>query len=116
MENNRGVTLISILIIIIVLVIISSVSIIGGLDILQNSKESNKEENLAAVKSAVNEINIKIGTSGIFTPADVELYGRPAAGVLSGDTTDWYILDQDALEQMGISYANESYIVNYKEN
>lgn len=119
MMNNKGVTLVNMLIIIIVLVIIAGVSISGGLDILNSSKESNKEENLAAVKSVVNEINIKLGTAGVFTPGHVELYGESAVGVLSGDSdvlANWYILDQADLEDLGITYVDENYLVNYEEN
>lgn len=119
MKNNKGVTLVNMIIIIIVLVIIASVSIIGGLDILENSKNSKKEENLAAVKTVVNQISIKQGTAGVFTPGGDKVYGKPATEVLSGDSNSlkyWYILDSEALEQMGIEYVNEDYIVNYKEN
>ena len=107
------------MIIIIVLVIISSVSIIGGREILKNSKNSKKEENLAAVKSVVNQISIKQGTSGVFTPATAEIYGKSAVGVLSGDASsleDWYILDEEELEKLGVEYIEESYLVNYEKN
>ena len=119
MRENKGVTLINMMIIIIVLVIISSVSIIGGREILQNSKNSKKEENLAAVKSVVNQISIKQGTSGVLTPSTAEIYGKSAVGVLSGDESsleDWYILDEEELEKLGVEYIEESYLVNYEKN
>ena len=119
MLNNKGVTLVNMMIIVVVIVIISSVSIIGRMDILQNSKNSNAEENLAAVKVAVNNISIKLGTEGVFTPGKAELYGKNAVGVLSGDEgilEDWYILDKEDLEKMGVTYLDESYLVNYVEN
>ena len=60
MFNNKGVTLVNMLVIIVGMIIIVAVSIGGGLDILSSSKDSNKEENLAAVKSVVNQVNIKM--------------------------------------------------------
>lgn len=119
MINNKGVTLVNMIIIIIVLIIISGVSIIGGREILQSSKESKLEENLAAVKTVVNQVSIKQGTAGVFTPGNAKVYGKPATSVLSGDVTslkNWYILDSDALEEMGVEYIDEDYLVNYKEN
>ena len=119
MKNNKGVTLVSVVIIVIALVIIASVSIISGLDILGNSKESKIEENLAAVKTVVNQISIKQSTAGVFTPAIGTIYGKPATEVLSGDAailSDWYILDEESLEQMGVEYIEEKYLVNYNDN
>lgn len=119
MTNNKGVTLINMMIIVIVLVILTSVSIIGGRNILQNSKESKKQENLTAVQTLVNQISIKQGTAGVITPATSKIYGMPAYGIISGDANtlnDWYILDEAALEEMGIEYLEEDYIVNYKIN
>lgn len=60
MFNNKGVTLVNMLVIIVGMIIIVAASIGGGLDILSSSKDSNKEENLAAVKSVVNQVNIKM--------------------------------------------------------
>ena len=119
MKSNKGVTLISMVIIIIVLIIIASISITGGLDILGNSKESKREENLSAVRSVVNQISIKQGTAGVFTPGNATVYGKPAVDVLSGDAdtlADWYILDAEVLEGMGIEYIEEEYLVNYVKN
>lgn len=119
MKRNSGVTLINMMIIILVIIIISSVSIIGGRQLLEDSKESQKKENLASVQAVVNSISLKYGMSGTLTPGNMKLYGQKAVGILSGDSAtleDWYILDVNALEEMGIEYTNEEYIVNYREN
>ena len=119
MRENKGVTLVNMVIIIVVLIIIAGVSIIGGSDILQSSKDSKKEENLSAVKSVVNQVSIEKSTAGVFSPGTTKLYGKTAKNVLSGDTEvlkDWYILDSEALEEMGIEYVDEDYLVNYEEN
>lgn len=119
MKNNSGVTLVTMILMIIVMIIIASVSIIGGRELIQNSKESKVTESLSAVKSVVNNINIKLSTAGTLTPANVKLYGKSAVGLLSGDANelaDWYILDESDLEELGIKYVEQKYLVNYIEN
>ena len=118
MKNNKGVTLVNVLIIIIVLIIIAGISIVGGRDILNNSKDSQKNENLSSVKAVVNNISIKINSAGVLAPADTKVYGKIASNILSGDASlkDWYILDKEDLEEMGVTYIDETYLVNYKEN
>lgn len=119
MKNNSGVTLVTMILMIIVMIIIASVSIIGGRELIQNSKESKVTESLSAVKSVVNNINIKLSTAGTLTPANVQLYGKSAVGLLSGDSgelANWYILDENDLEELGIKYVEQKYLVNYIEN
>ncbi len=117
MKKNEGVTIISMLVIIIVLVLLASVTIFGGVEILNNAKESQKDENLSAVKTVVNNISTKLNVSGVLTPADTKLYGEDASSLLGKDELkDWYVLDKEDLEELGITYLNENYLVNYKEN
>ncbi len=119
MKNNSGVTLVTMVLMIIIMLIIASVSIIGGREIIQNSKESKETESLTAVKSAVNNISIKLSTAGTLTPANVKLYGESAVGTLSGDSAElanWYILDESDLKELGIEYVDKKYLVNYAEN
>lgn len=119
MKNNSGVTLVTMILMIIIMIIIASVSIIGGRELIQNSKESKETESLTAVKSAVNNISIRLSTAGTLTPANVKLYGESAVGILSGDSTElanWYILDESDLKELGIEYAEKKYLVNYAEN
>lgn len=119
MIKNNGVTLISMVIIIIVLLIITSISIIGGTELLKNAKDTRNEETLSAIQAVVNRIHLKIGTAGVFTPGNSEFYGKIATDILSGDEDilkDWYILERNDLEEMGIEDFEDSYIVNYKAN
>ena len=119
LKDNRGVTLVTMVMVIIVITIIASVLIIGGTEIMKNAKESKTKENLTAVKAVVNDIYIKQNTAGFFTPGGANYYGTPAYGLVSGDADvlkGWYLLDKDDLEEMGIEYLEESYLVNYKAN
>ncbi len=118
MKNNKGVTIVNMLIVIIVIIIISGVTITGGLQILNNSKNSKKEENLSAVKTAVNNISMQLNLAGTLTPANTKLYGVPASSVYKDEANleGWYLIEQADIEEMGIEYIDENYLVNYNEN
>ena len=119
LKDNKGVTLVTMVMVIIVITIIASVSIIGGTEIIKNARESKAKENLTAVKAFVNSIYVKQNTSGVFTPANSNYYGTPAFGIVSGDAdilNGWYLIDEDDLKEMGIEYVDENYLVNYKAN
>lgn len=124
MKNNEGVTLVNVLIIVVVLVILAAIPIMNGSKTIEDAKKSQKEEKVAAVKAIVNEISLKQATAGVFPPANSQIYGIPVESYLqtiefSGDVsdfTDWYILEPDTLEEMGIKYDTETYAVNYTTN
>lgn len=117
MKSQRGVTLVTIIIMIVVMAIIATISITGGVEVVRNSKDQVKEDNLASVKNLVNRESGKIATGGVFTPANATFYGIKNAE-LNGEKIgeDWYFLDEKALEDMGIEFADETYVVNYKLN
>ena len=117
MKSQRGVTLVTMIVMIVVMAIIATISITGGVEVVRNSKEQVKEDNLASVKNLVNREAGKVATGGVFTPANATLYGIKDAE-LSGQKIgeDWYFLDEEALNDMGIEFINETYVVNYKLN
>ena len=118
LKDNKGVTLVTMIMVIIVITIIASVSIVGGNEIMKSAKESKAKENQTAVEAIINSIYIKQNTAGVFTPATSSYYGTPAFGVVSGDANlnGWYLIDEDDLNEMGIEYIEESYLVNYQAN
>ena len=118
LKDNKGVTLVTMIMVIIVITIIASVSIVGGNEIMKSAKESKAKENQTAVEAIINSIYIKQNTAGVFTPANSSYYGTPAFGVVSGDVNlnGWYLIDEDDLNEMGIDYIEESYLVNYQAN
>lgn len=130
MKSERGVTLITIVVMIVVITIIAGVSIVGGLDVMKEAKKQAKEDNLATVKAAVNKEAVKAGTAGVLTPANAKFYGiknAKLAGIKYNDDgtderieenigEDWYLLDEAALKEMGVEYADDEYVVNYKLN
>ena len=117
MRSQRGVTLVTMIVMIVVMAIIATVSITGGVEVVKNSKEQVKEDNYASVRNLVNREAGKVATGGIFTPANANLYGIKNA-VLGGQPIgeDWYLLDEEALNDMGIEFIDETYVVNYKLN
>ena len=130
MNNQKGVTVVTMIIMIVVMTIIASVSIIGGVSVIKEAQGQVDESNLADVKNAVNAESAKINTAGVLTPANATYYGVKNAELggirYNEDGTkeeikqkigeDWYFLDEKALKEMGIEYANEEYVVNYKLN
>ena len=122
-KDNKGITLISVLIMVIVIIILASIAIIGGTKNVEEARNSPKEQNLAMIKAAVNDISIKKATAGVFTPADVTLYGTVVSEMpeIASKIPDhllegWYVLEEHDLEKLGIEYANEIYAVNYDKN
>lgn len=130
MKSERGVTLVTIVIMIIIMAIIATVSIVGGVSVLREAKNNVSETNLSEVQNAVNKEAAKASTSGVLTPANVKHPGQRnyeiASTIYNEDGTistvskkigeDWYYLDEAALSELGVEYANEDYIVNYKLN
>ncbi len=117
MKSQNGITLVTMVVMIVVMAIIATVSITGGVEVVRESKEQVKEDNLASVKNLVNREAAKVATSGVFTPANANLYGiknAELAGQPIGE--EWYFLDESALNEMGIEFIDETYVVNYKLN
>ncbi|MBQ6860455.1 MAG: hypothetical protein IJO08_02270 [Clostridia bacterium] len=130
MKNQRGVTLVTVVIMVVIMAIIATVSITGGVSVIHNAQDQVKERNLTDVKVIVSREAAKFGTSGVLTPVNIKYYGLEnveLAGTKYNDdgTTedviqkigeDWYFLDEDSLVEMGIEFAEETYVVNYRYN
>lgn len=114
MKNQNGITLVTVVVMLVVMSIIAAISITGGVSIARNAKKNVKEENLASVRNVVNKESAKINTSGVLTPANAKKYGIEDA-LINGQNigTDWYYLDETVLREMGIEFADETYVVNY---
>ncbi len=130
MKSERGITLVTMVIMIVIMAIIATVSIVGGVSVIREAKDNVNKTNLAEVQNAVNKEAAKASTSGVLTPANVKHPGQRnyelKSTIYSGDGTvaeitkkigeDWYYLDEAALSELGVEYANEDYVVNYKLN
>ena len=88
-----------------------------------DSKNSQKEQNLEAVKMAVSREIAKSNMGGVITPATYSyvgtrnpVIGRDETGDPINAGVDWYLLDTDALKELGIKKVKENYLVNYAKN
>lgn len=109
MKNNKGITLVSVIVVLIVIIIIASVSIVGGSGLLVESKEQVEEQELIAVKDAVKRRKAEVSLSGTLTPTGVSyaglknpVVGRDDAGLELFAGKDWYLLEKEHLEELGI--------------
>lgn len=131
MRNERGVTLITVVIMVVIISVISMVSIISSKSLLKESKEEVLKQNRFAVETVVSKYAAKAATSGALTPANEKFPGiqNPSFDYIEKDASgdilvnekrsvgaEWYFLSKEVLEEIGIEYANENYLVNYKEN
>ncbi len=130
MNKENGITLVTVIIMVIVIGIISTTSILTTRKILQDSKEEAKKQNLATVETAVSRYAAQVATSGVFSPANITLPGTKdpiLEHVYMNDEgiqvtenknvgEDWYLLLETDLEKIGVTYAEENYLVNYKKN
>lgn len=121
MKNQTGVTMITIVIMVIIISVISSISILSAKGIFKESKEEVLKKDRFLVETAVSKYSAKAATSGVFTPANIEFPGIQNPSFNSGDTKinigkDWYLLLKTDLENIGVEYVNENYLVNYKKN
>lgn len=130
MRKEDGVTLVTVIVMIIVISIIAVTSVLSSRAIMDEAKDEAKIQNLAAVETAVSKYSAQVATSGVLSPANITLPGIKdpilehvyidAGGFEVRENKnvgeDWYLLLEDSLEQIGVTYAEENYLVNYKKN
>ena len=130
MKKEKGVTLVTVIVRIIVIGIIAVTSVLSSRDVLDESKEEAKKQNQAAVETAISRYVAQVATSGVLSPANIILPGiknpmlehvyindegvEVKENKSVGD--DWYLLLKDSLEEIGVTYVEENYLVNYKKN
>ena len=126
--NNRGITLMTLVITIIIMIILAGVTITGTYSLIKKSQLENLKTDMlliqAKTKTALEEYNISkdetklIGTK--LEEADTEKVSKlNKAGIT--DISNWYFLSQDDLNNMNLSDIRakdgEYYFVKYdKEN
>ena len=117
--NQKGVTLATVIVMIIIMLIIATVSIVAGNRLIVNSKEYKDEQELQSVKAAVSRKKAEVNMAGILVPKG-EAYVGAIDPIIKSDSegtivaTGWYLLDEEALQKLGISDASSRFIVNYE--
>ncbi|MBO5142408.1 MAG: hypothetical protein J6C46_05345 [Clostridia bacterium] len=118
MSNNKGVTIVTVIVMIIVMLLIATVSIVAGNKIIVNSNELKAEQELQSVKSAVLRKKSEVNMAGSLIPIGEAYIGIKDPILKSDDSgtikaTNWYLLDETNLEKLGIYDSTSRYIVNY---
>ena len=113
MKNNKGITLIALIIMVILLAILSMVTVKMGVSITGSAKFESIETNLLLIQGKVKKMSQDLVLGEIDTS---DLKGTPQGGEdYEGDYEGWYLLSQEDLNEMGVTKAKaeDGYYVNY---
>lgn len=107
--NNKGITIVSLILAIIILIIITSVGFKFGTDMVQVAEFENVETNLLLIQGKIKGVADKRAIGEI---EESELYGVKQE---EGEYSDWYLLTQANLNDMGLKALKEedNYYVFY---
>lgn len=116
--SNKGISLVSVIVIIIVMIIIATISIVAGNKLIFETKELKDNQTIESIKEAMNRLNSEINSSGTITPKGENYIGRasPAVGTGEERAYGWYLLDEEELTKLGIKEQKGRYLVNYEYN
>ena len=115
MKNNKGITLVALVITIIVLIILAAVSIAaltGDNSIItnaQNSKKDTEEKGaieqinlaLSGIKTSATAQLVKDGNYDVSAEANKDIYGYSELGLKEGSATDGYYIDASTIATDG---------------
>ena len=112
MNNNKGITLIALIIMVVLMIIIASVTINTSNKIAEAANFENIKTNLLLIQSKCKIIAEKNAIGEI---TEDELYGTKQ---LIGDYSNWYILSRNDLNNMGLKDLNDEdgYYVDYEND
>lgn len=112
MINNKGITLIALVVMVVILVIIASVTVTVSMNVVDVAKFENVETDLLLIQS---KAKVMADKKAIGEIEEEELYGTKQD---SGEYENWYLLSQTELEDMGLkkAKAEDNYYVNYEND
>lgn len=112
MINNKGITLIALVVMVVILVIIASVTVTVSMNVVDVAKFENIETDLLLIQS---KAKVMADKKAIGEIEEEELYGTKQD---SGEYENWYLLSQTELEDMGLkkAKAEDNYYVNYEND
>ena len=98
--NNKGITMVTVVVMIIVMLIIATVSIVAGNKAILEAKEYKLEQELQSVQAAVSRKKTEVNMAGSLIPIGEAYVGikDPVLKSTGTDTivaTDWYLLDRE---------------------
>lgn len=124
-RKNNGITLVALVITIIVLIIIASISITGILQDTDETKDNVAISELGMVQHAILERKTKAQLTKEELPGQSvtstqlqqvidEIKAKSGTTItLEGNAEDYKLLDDEALQDLGIENYKSEYIVNY---
>ena len=120
-RNNKGVTLVSLVVTIIVLLIIASISIVGGIQGADTAADNKLLTELDMVQHAVlqrytkysltKDKELLVGTKVNSLPNSTEITWQVRNP--QNDEEEYYELGSSELTNLGITNSKDTYIVNY---
>ena len=116
LKNDKGITLSVLIVTIIVIIIITSISVKSGIDSYKDSQNTHKQSQMRIIQHAMYQIYIEKGqynSSKSYPGTTVNIDNIPEQ---FKDKTKCYLLDKNALEEMGITTVDEDYSNNYIVN
>lgn len=126
MKNQKGVTLIALVVMIIIILVIATITTYSGVNTLQDSKEKKLIVELEMVQHAALEIYTKYKTVGIesyivgeeLTKEQIptiyfNFLNSTAFLTTAKKDEKYYLLNEEVLEEIGITNSSHTYIVNY---
>ncbi len=116
--NNKGITLVTVAVMIIVIIIIATTSIVAGNRLLFNSRELVDAQMLESVREAAIRRKNEIDMQGTITPLGETYPGQLSPYIADGafEAVGWFLLNEEALDDLGVKKAKERYLVNYKKS
>lgn len=110
--NNKGITLITLILTVIILAIIASVAVSTGTNIMQSAKFENIETNLLLIRS---KSKMQAESKAMGEIDESELRGKKQD---TGEYAGWYKLSQADLNDMGAkdAKAEDGYYVDYEND
>ncbi|MBR6253499.1 MAG: hypothetical protein IKR04_06670 [Clostridia bacterium] len=116
--NNKGISLVTVIVIIIVMIIIATVSIIAGNKLILDTKNYTDSQTIEGIKEAIDRVQNEIVNSGTLTPKGEKYIGRYSPAVGNGDVKaeGWYLLDESALKELGFPSQKGRFLVNYEKS
>ena len=112
MKNNKGVTLVALVITVIILMIIATITISVSSNIIGEAKYEGLKTTLLLIQSKAKVMADKKAIGDI---TEDDLYGMKQT---SGQYQNWYLLSEANLKNMGIKDADatDGYYVNYEND
>lgn len=111
-RNNKGITLIALVVMIVILAIITAVTVTVSVNYADIAKFENVETDLLLIQS---KAKVMADKKAIGEIEEDELYGIKQE---SGDYQGWYLLSQSELDEMGMkkAQAEDNYYIDYQNN